>query len=211
MSKFLQFDDDKYRLPEGFKRVAYDADTQRYTFRSPEGELWEGEPGEEFGNMTLAKLRGTEYTRPLAFENEDSQLSATEPSNLKSFNEFLPRSAFAPPRAPATPSESSLKRSTTSDKKKKPESAPAVSGIKRSLTGGKKAMLRSVARFASTRLKEMEKETEESDSDEKDSVLEKESFYGDEKSILEEKGNLAERLPSVPHVKTKSEKTAMLA
>ncbi|KAH8831475.1 hypothetical protein DL96DRAFT_1588000 [Flagelloscypha sp. PMI_526] len=203
MSNFLQFDDDKHRLPEGFKRVAYDADTQRYTFRSPEGQLWEGEPRAEYGKMTLAKLRGTEYTRPLAFENEDSPLSASEPSNLKSFNEFLPQSAFAPSPETATPSG------------KKLESAPAVSGMKRSLTGGRMAMLRSVARFASSSRshKEKEKEKEESDSDEKSSVLEKESIYGDEKT------NLAERLPSVPHVapkkkdkgKAESEKTAMLA
>src|SRR5579863_7814682 len=46
---------DDYRLPEGFKRVGYDADSGKYFFRDKEGQLWEGQEGEHFGEMT----RGT--------------------------------------------------------------------------------------------------------------------------------------------------------
>ena len=40
---------DAYRLPEGMRRVAYDADTQRYTFRDRSGQLYQSAPGEEYG------------------------------------------------------------------------------------------------------------------------------------------------------------------
>ena len=46
---------DDYRLPEGMKRVGYDADSGKYFFRDNEGQLWEGQEGVEFGEMT----RGT--------------------------------------------------------------------------------------------------------------------------------------------------------
>jgi hypothetical protein len=46
---------DDYRLPEGMKRVGYDADTGRYFFRDKDGCLWEGQEGARFGEMT----RGT--------------------------------------------------------------------------------------------------------------------------------------------------------
>ena len=42
---------DDYRLPEGTKRVGYDADTGRYTFRDYDGSYWEGAEGVRFGVM----------------------------------------------------------------------------------------------------------------------------------------------------------------
>ncbi|KAH6633782.1 hypothetical protein C7974DRAFT_358435 [Boeremia exigua] len=44
-------DDDASRLPEGYERVGYDADTQVYTFKSPEGELYESAPGNRYGEL----------------------------------------------------------------------------------------------------------------------------------------------------------------
>jgi hypothetical protein len=46
---------DDYRLPEGMKRVGYDADSGKYFFRDDEGHTWEGQEGAHFGEMT----RGT--------------------------------------------------------------------------------------------------------------------------------------------------------
>ena len=43
---------DDYRLPEGMKRVGYDADSSRYIFRDKDGYLWEGQEGAHFGEMT---------------------------------------------------------------------------------------------------------------------------------------------------------------
>lgn len=46
------FDEDDERLPDGMRRVGYDADTQTYTFRDEtDGTLWEGEPGSRYGTL----------------------------------------------------------------------------------------------------------------------------------------------------------------
>ena len=42
---------DEYRLPEGMKRVGYDADTGRYYFQDTDGSYWRGPEGAEFGEM----------------------------------------------------------------------------------------------------------------------------------------------------------------
>ncbi|KAI9445363.1 hypothetical protein H4582DRAFT_2109035 [Lactarius indigo] len=55
MGRWSQYDEDEYRLPEGMKRVGYDADSGRYLFRDKDGSLWEGQEGTHFGEMT----RGT--------------------------------------------------------------------------------------------------------------------------------------------------------
>ena len=46
-------DDDSDRLPEGFVRIGYDADTQVYTYRDTnDGSTWEGAPGCRYGRLT---------------------------------------------------------------------------------------------------------------------------------------------------------------
>jgi len=53
MSRFSYYDTDEERLPEGMRRVGYDADTQVYTFRDDtDGSLWEGAPGATYGQLT---------------------------------------------------------------------------------------------------------------------------------------------------------------
>ncbi|KAI0042266.1 carbohydrate-binding module family 50 protein [Auriscalpium vulgare] len=52
MGRWTQYDEDAYRLPEGMKRVGYDADTGRYFFRSKDGSLWEGAEGAQYSEMT---------------------------------------------------------------------------------------------------------------------------------------------------------------
>ena len=42
---------DDHRLPEGMKRIGYDADTSRYIFRDRDGSLWQGPEGSEYGEM----------------------------------------------------------------------------------------------------------------------------------------------------------------
>ncbi|TIA92498.1 hypothetical protein E3P99_00602 [Wallemia hederae] len=60
-SRYTQFDEDTYRLPNGMRRVGYDADTQRYTFRDSEGYFL-GEPGDEYGGRLsfVGPLHGNE-------------------------------------------------------------------------------------------------------------------------------------------------------
>jgi len=47
---------DDYRLPEGMRRVAYDADSQVYTYQDEEGQYWEGEPGNRYGELHRGML-----------------------------------------------------------------------------------------------------------------------------------------------------------
>lgn len=51
---------DVQRLPEGMKRVGYDADTQTYTFRDADGTLYESAPGCRFGELTPVRSRDVE-------------------------------------------------------------------------------------------------------------------------------------------------------
>jgi len=52
MGRWTQYDEDDYRLPEGMKRIGYDADSGRYYFRNSDRTIWEGGIGAEFGEMT---------------------------------------------------------------------------------------------------------------------------------------------------------------
>ncbi|KAJ3757081.1 hypothetical protein EV360DRAFT_46767 [Lentinula raphanica] len=52
MSRWNQYDEDSYRLPEGMKRIGYDSDTARYLFRDGDGSVWQGPQGAEYGEMT---------------------------------------------------------------------------------------------------------------------------------------------------------------
>ncbi|KAI5827070.1 hypothetical protein K523DRAFT_279760 [Schizophyllum commune Tattone D] len=101
MGRWTQFDEDRYRLPEGFKRVAYDADTKRYTFLDANGDKYVGNPGEEYGHMTpVANL--PEQPRPGAFSEEYTHRpmpSGSSANAASSFLDILPsnRIGSAPP------------------------------------------------------------------------------------------------------------------
>ncbi|KAJ7928986.1 hypothetical protein B0H13DRAFT_1596805, partial [Mycena leptocephala] len=53
------------RLPEGMKRIGYDADTARYTFCDRDGNTYIGPPHEEYG--VLAPVPSGTHDRPQAF------------------------------------------------------------------------------------------------------------------------------------------------
>ncbi|KAG5984815.1 hypothetical protein E4U55_003033 [Claviceps digitariae] len=52
MSRPSACDSDQDRLPEGMRRVGYDADTQVYTFQDGDGSYWESVPGCQYGQLT---------------------------------------------------------------------------------------------------------------------------------------------------------------
>lgn len=55
MSRYHDYEDqDSYRLPEGFERIGYDADTQTYTYRGPDGTIHTGAPGAHYGLLVPA-------------------------------------------------------------------------------------------------------------------------------------------------------------
>ncbi|KAI1144305.1 hypothetical protein F5Y05DRAFT_407702 [Hypoxylon sp. FL0543] len=45
--------DGDHRVPHGFKLIGYDADTQVRTWEAPDGSLWEGNPGAQYGELTM--------------------------------------------------------------------------------------------------------------------------------------------------------------
>lgn len=57
---------DSYRLPEGFRRIGYDADSRRYRFCDRTGAVYLGQPGEEYGKLTKTSSQHP-IDRPEAF------------------------------------------------------------------------------------------------------------------------------------------------
>ncbi|KAF2671454.1 hypothetical protein BT63DRAFT_423656 [Microthyrium microscopicum] len=50
-SRYL--DDDNDRLPEGMRRIGYDADAEKYTFEDRDGSIWSGAAGATYGELRL--------------------------------------------------------------------------------------------------------------------------------------------------------------
>ncbi|OCH92987.1 hypothetical protein OBBRIDRAFT_772415 [Obba rivulosa] len=75
MGRWTQYDEDDYRLPEGMKRVGYDADTGKYYFRDQAGTLWEGPEGAQYGELRRASEAPQVVSQP-EVENENDDLEA---------------------------------------------------------------------------------------------------------------------------------------
>lgn len=71
-------DDDQSRLPAGFKRVGYDADTEVHTYESPEGELYRGASGNRYGRLVPVSA-------PIEYDFEEPVHD-----NTTSYRYFLP-------------------------------------------------------------------------------------------------------------------------
>ncbi|KAG4433977.1 hypothetical protein IFR05_010526 [Cadophora sp. M221] len=72
MARYSQGDSDDENLPEGMKRVGYDADTQTYTYRDQDGSMWEGEPGARYG---VLRQSGSAY-QPMTMANQQEMRNA---------------------------------------------------------------------------------------------------------------------------------------
>ena len=59
---------DVERLPEGFKRIAYDSDSAKFTFRDRNGNLYQGEAGADYGILTPMSA-ALSSSRPNAFSS----------------------------------------------------------------------------------------------------------------------------------------------
>ncbi|CAI4213986.1 unnamed protein product [Parascedosporium putredinis] len=67
MGRWSYLDTDEARLPDGMKRVGYDADTQVYTFLDAhDGTYWESAPGNQYGKLFPpdAELQEGEWEPP---------------------------------------------------------------------------------------------------------------------------------------------------
>jgi len=111
MGRWTQFDEDSSRLPEGVTRVAYDADTHRYTFRTDNGELLIGRPGEVYGKMSPLSDsighvddEGNIHVCPPS-PSKNGQTSPQTRGRAKSFRDIIDSSYIG--TAPESPAESS--------------------------------------------------------------------------------------------------------
>jgi hypothetical protein len=82
MSRWTKYIEADYgRLSEGMKRIAYDADTERYTYRDLDGSIWQGEPGSQYGKLSLVtKAPGITKSEPSS-PSSDSGLNPTSPTS----------------------------------------------------------------------------------------------------------------------------------
>jgi hypothetical protein len=85
MGRWSHYDTDEERLPDGMRCVGYDADTQIYSFRDRDGNLWEGAPGARYGKMW--QVQGPRRAATLQAENTGKNKKLPP----------LPREAFALP------------------------------------------------------------------------------------------------------------------
>jgi hypothetical protein len=71
LNDLLFISKDAERLPEGFRRIAYDSDTMKFTFRDSNGRLYQSEAGAEYGILTPISASSTvlSRSRPNAFSS----------------------------------------------------------------------------------------------------------------------------------------------
>ncbi|KAF2824693.1 hypothetical protein CC86DRAFT_295626 [Ophiobolus disseminans] len=87
MGRWTDMDDDSQRLPEGMKRIGYDADTQSYTFRDASGALYESAPGARYGELTRV---GTKNSAQYSDSSSDEHEAFDRPP-ARSFEEMEQR------------------------------------------------------------------------------------------------------------------------
>ncbi|KAF7507390.1 hypothetical protein GJ744_010449 [Endocarpon pusillum] len=73
MDRYARLDSDESRLPDGMRRVGYDADTQRYTFEDTDGSYWEGPEGAQYGVLHRAGTARRQPVLPRAEAQSDSR------------------------------------------------------------------------------------------------------------------------------------------
>ncbi|KAF1937810.1 hypothetical protein EJ02DRAFT_505768 [Clathrospora elynae] len=81
MGRWTDMDGDSHRLPEGFERTGYDADTQIYTFRDAEGNTYESEHGNRYGKL-----------RPVGLHLQRDSLSSSSSTSAEDNNREPSRS-----------------------------------------------------------------------------------------------------------------------
>ncbi|RDB28149.1 hypothetical protein Hypma_001393 [Hypsizygus marmoreus] len=99
MGHWTHFEEDAFRLPEGMKRIAYDADTKRYTFRDSHGVLYQGAPEEDYGTLTPMSDVGLD-SRPGAFESDGpvpKPLFINPDAAPSTFHDILPANLITSP------------------------------------------------------------------------------------------------------------------
>ncbi|KAK7695204.1 hypothetical protein QCA50_002394 [Cerrena zonata] len=84
MGRWTQYDEDEYRLPEGMKRVGYDADTRKYYFRDSDGSLWQSAEGNQYGQLTQVSEEPRAIDISTSSDNEDLEAAPTRTDGYQS-------------------------------------------------------------------------------------------------------------------------------
>ncbi|TFK75745.1 hypothetical protein BDN72DRAFT_954890 [Pluteus cervinus] len=140
MSRFNRYEEDIHRLPSGWKRISYDADTRVYTFRDEKGALYQSAPGEEYGILTPISRNppGTTSTRPGAFDESNSDNITPKRTGGRrgtTFQEMLPPAAIASSPSPVHSLSRSFslgKRGTPATSDRSPHRTLFVEAVKKS-------------------------------------------------------------------------------
>ncbi|KAJ7242031.1 hypothetical protein C8J57DRAFT_1368167 [Mycena rebaudengoi] len=111
MGRWTQYDEDSYRLPEGMKRIGYDADTGQYLFEDNTG-TYKGLPGSYYGHMYPADAPEPPQRIPVA----------------------QARSPSVEPRLPSPEVESSTRLRKAMRRATLPSMPTALRNLRRSLT-----------------------------------------------------------------------------
>ncbi|KAJ3885978.1 hypothetical protein GG344DRAFT_27090, partial [Lentinula edodes] len=161
MSRFTQYAEDSTRLPVGLQRIAYDADTEQYTFQDENGRLYYSASGESYGHLTIVGSAARPSEAPTEPKPKRSQTSPPTLPAPKSFYDILPPESIvsagsttslrsSPFSSPTSPSSSSPTSSHSSPSPRSrfiaaakrstmPRMQSVVHGLmKRSVTLGKK-------------------------------------------------------------------------
>ncbi|KAF5325494.1 hypothetical protein D9619_009723 [Psilocybe cf. subviscida] len=161
--RIVHCEEDSYRLPEGFRRIGYDGDSKRYTFRDNQGDIYQGEPGVLYGKMTplVPSNSAFEAVRPQAFEDETRPTRrSTAPSAMTdvptTFQDILPPELITTSSLSANPSYA-VKRSASPKsssafvasvrKSALPKMQGVVHGLRRSVTSMRRSKMRGVSRL----------------------------------------------------------------
>ncbi|KAF9078375.1 hypothetical protein BDP27DRAFT_1309491 [Rhodocollybia butyracea] len=144
MSRFTQYSEDACRLPEGFQRIAYDADTERYTFRDRKGALYQSAPGQEYGKLTPVSDKRAESWR---YDDQYKRPTISAESHGTSFHDILPSYAItsaSPPSSASSGSQENLEISPRSrfieaaKRSTVPKMQGVVNNLRRSVTSARK-------------------------------------------------------------------------
>jgi hypothetical protein len=79
MGRWAHLDSDEERLPEGMRRVAYDADTQIYSYMDSDGSMWEGVPGAKYGRLHRVSNETSQAPALPVFVSDDKEIAGDEP------------------------------------------------------------------------------------------------------------------------------------
>ncbi|KAF5384335.1 hypothetical protein D9615_003197 [Tricholomella constricta] len=118
MGRWTQFDEDSYRLPEGMKRIGYDADTKVYTFRDRAGTLYRGAPGADYGTLTpIPSSNAAASSRPGAFASDSPQQASSDnpKERTSTFHDILPANRITATTSPVDKSPLSPRSPRFSD------------------------------------------------------------------------------------------------